>query len=539
MIRAFLHSVAAKTAVVAIVFFAVPLLLYQQFQDVDQDKRQLLLRSLENQGQVIGESLRPQLKDYDGEALRGIGQALQRLGGVDGLKIKLLLRPASADDPSGFYYIASAPSVSGEYLEEERAELVETGVFEKLQDTCAGNRPLGVRYRNPAGEEEVLTSVTPVKTDAGCWAVITSHGTDAALGAAIGQPYWQTPEVQAAFVIYVIMALLVILLFVAIWRALRRFARAARTIRVQGIADAGPQFAEINRVPELEGVAVEFDRMVTTLRNAAHAIRHAAEDNAHAFKTPIATIAQSIEPLRRAAGENPRAQRSIELIERSLDRLDALVAASRRMDEATAELMEAPRERIDLPQFVGATLDGYTDQAAAKGVQLDRRLANRVEVLASEDMLETVLENLLDNAIDFSPQGGRIEVSVGREHNDAVLSVTDAGPGVDPDRIQQIFERYVSSRASHAQSGGDNGQGASNGQGSSNGQGASKGQAVTPAQEDAESARIAQSPTSGSQHFGIGLWLVRRNVEAMGGEVAAENASPTGLRITARLPLST
>ena len=56
MIRAFLHSVAAKTAVVAVVFFAVPLLLYQQFQDVDQDKRQLLLRSLENQGQVIGES---------------------------------------------------------------------------------------------------------------------------------------------------------------------------------------------------------------------------------------------------------------------------------------------------------------------------------------------------------------------------------------------------------------------------------------------------------------------------------------------------
>ena len=533
MIRAFLHSVAAKTAVVAIVFFAVPLLLYQQFQDVDQDKRQLLLRSLENQGQVIGESLRPQLKDYDGEALRGIGQALQRLGGVDGLKIKLLLRPASANDPSGFYYIASAPSVSGDYLEEERAELVETGVFEKLQDTCAGNRPLGVRYRNPAGEEEVLTSVTPVKTDAGCWAVITSHGTDAALGAAIGQPYWQTPEVQAAFIVYVIMALLVILLFVAIWRALRRFARAARTIRVQGIADAGPQFAEINRVPELEGVAVEFDRMVTTLRNAAHAIRHAAEDNAHAFKTPIATIAQSIEPLRRAAGENPRAQRSIELIERSLDRLDALVAASRRMDEATAELMEAPRERIDLPQFVGATLDGYTDQAAAKGVQLHRRLANRVEVLASEDMLETVLENLLDNAIDFSPQGGRIDVSVGREQNDAVLSVTDAGPGVEPDRIQQIFERYISSRASHAESSGDNGQGASNGQSNSNGQ------AITEAQSDAESARIAQSPTAGSQHFGIGLWLVRRNVEAMGGEVAAENASPNGLRITARLPLST
>jgi two-component system sensor histidine kinase ChvG len=168
-------------------------------------------------------------------------------------------------------------------------------------------------------------------------------------------------------------------------------------------------------------------------------------------------------------------------------------------------------------------------------VQLDRRLANRVEVLASEDMLETVLENLLDNAIDFSPEGGRIEVSVGRQQNDAVLSVTDAGPGVEPDRIQQIFERYVSSRASHSGNDGSRG----GGSGDDNGQSAGNGQALTEAQEDAESARIAQSPTAGSQHFGIGLWLVRRNVEAMGGEVTAENASPHGLRITARLPLST
>jgi two-component system sensor histidine kinase ChvG len=524
MLRTVLNSVAAKLAVVVVVFFAVPLLLYDQFRDADQTKRDLLLQSLEKQGQVVGEALRPQLADYDGEALRGLAESLQRLGDVEGLKIKLLLRPASADDPSGFYYIASAPPVSSEYLEQERAELVETGVFSKLEDTCAGNRPLAVRYRNPAGEEEVLTSVTPVKTQAGCWAIITSHGTDAAIGAAIGEPYWKTPDVQAAFIVYVVMAALVTLLFVGVWRSLNRFARAARTIRVQGMAEGGPSFREINKVPELDGVAAEFDRMVTTLRNAAHAIRHAAEDNAHAFKTPIATIAQSVEPLRRIAGEReaPRAQRAIELIERSLDRLDSLVAAARRMDEATAELMEAPRERIDLAAFVGRTLDGYADTASARGVELHRRLDNKVEVLAAEDMLETVLENLLDNALDFTPEGGRIEVALGRQNGEAVLSVADDGPGVESDRIHQIFERYVSSRSS-GETTGASGETAGNG--------------ADPEHQERASAAAAQSPTAGSQHFGIGLWLVRRNLEALGGEVEAENASPNGLRIVARLPL--
>ncbi|RDD62948.1 sensor histidine kinase [Ferruginivarius sediminum] len=498
---AFTHSIAAKVAVVIVVFFAVPVLLYDQFRDADADRRQLLLQSLENQGKVIGEALRPQLSGYDGEALRGIGESLERLGRVDSVNIKLLLRPSDGGDPNGFYYIASAPPVSGDYLQQERAELVETGVFEKLRDTCEGNRPLAVRYVNPAGKEEVLTSVSPVQTLAGCWAVITSHGTDDALGAALGKPYWQTPEVRLAALIYVVMALLVLAMFFGVWRSLRRFAAAARTIRVHGIGPSGPTFVRTNRVPELDGVAGEFDRMVETLRNAAHAIRHAAEDNAHAFKTPIATIAQSVEPLKKIVGqEHPRARRALELIDRSLLRLDALVAAMRRMDEATAELMEAPRGRVDLSDFVSRTLDGYAETMQARGLNIERRLNQRVAVTASEDMLETVLENLLDNAIDFSPRGRSIEVSLRNDGRDAVLSVADQGPGVPEDRRQQIFERYISTRASAQQGNG----------------------------EDTEPA--------GTQHFGIGLWLVRRNIEALGGSVHAEANSPQGLRIVVQLP---
>src|SRR5262249_56887626 len=85
-----------------------------------------------------------------------------------------------------------------------------------------------------------------------------------------------------------------------------------------------------NGLAELAEVAAEFDRMVDALHHSAADIRRTAEDNAHAFKTPIAVIRQSIEPLRRVLpSDNPRAQRAIGVVEHSLDRLNGLVSSAR------------------------------------------------------------------------------------------------------------------------------------------------------------------------------------------------------------------
>src|ERR1700692_4644146 len=109
---------------------------------------------------------------------------------------------------------------------------------------------------------------------------------------------------------------------------LRRFARQAQQIREQRRRTSS--FAARNEIPELAEVAAEFDRRVDAPHPWAGAIRRAAEDNAHAFKTPIAVIRQSLEPLRRALPpENQRVRRAIDSIDRSLDRLDGLVASAR------------------------------------------------------------------------------------------------------------------------------------------------------------------------------------------------------------------
>src|SRR6185312_11924822 len=100
-----------------------------------------------------------------------------------------------------------------------------------------------------------------------------------------------------------------------------------------------------------------------------------------------------------------------------------------------------------------------------------RRLDDGAVVRSARGMLETVLQNVLENAISFSPRGGTITITLGQDDGTVELQVDDEGPGIPGDKLDQVFERYFSSRPSQADPG--------------------------------------RPP-----HSGLGLWIVRRNVEA-------------------------
>src|SRR5262249_15649239 len=144
---------------------------------------------------------------------------------------------------------------------------------------------------------EILTSITPVLTPAGCWLVVVSHPLESLLGTSIAEPVWMRFEVRFAAAIYLVMAALTFAVFLSVRRSVLRFRRLARDL---GSGDAGDfSFASQNELVELSGVAEEFDGLIQTLRASAEGIRNAAEDNAHAMKTPIAIMRQSLEPLKR------------------------------------------------------------------------------------------------------------------------------------------------------------------------------------------------------------------------------------------------
>jgi len=497
-------SITAKTGFLAVVFILVPLFLYIEFRAAHETSQELLLRSVRAEGRTISQSLLPLLTNADGAALPEIGRDLARYAG-EVTTIKLLLQPAGTQNRTeGFYYVASWPPVASSNLEAERDTLTNQGVLDRLAENCREEMPFSLIYHRPTGGAEIVTAVTPVSTAAGCWAVVASFSEDAFPGAHLGRPYWATPPVIIAAVIYVTMAAITFATLLSVRGGLRRFALRARHIREQG-PDAG-SFADRDNLPELADVAAEFDRMVDALHRSAADIRQTAEDNAHAFKTPIAVIRQSIEPLRRALSQgNLRAQRAIGVVEHSLDRLDGLVASARRLDEATADLIAKPRVPVDLGRTIGGVIQLRSAILANRDVSIilashdltiSADLLPGLYVLGTEEMIETVVENLIENAVSFSPAGGEILVHLTRDGRFAHLTLTDQGPGVPADQLERIFDRYHSERRAEA------------------------------------------TNDATSSYFGIGLWISRRNVEAMGGTIEAKNIEPYGLAIHVRLPLA-
>jgi len=513
-IRWLTRSLASRLVIVSLVFVAVPVLIYEQFRSADAEKQTLLLRSAQQQGQLIARALEPVLAHIDGAGLAGLSDVLAHLGDVN-TRVRLLLRPSSVTSTTGqgFFYVASAPLVSTDMLDVELERLVEQGVLVRLAASCAGDQPLAIPIPTPKGDLDLLTSITPIKTPMGCWAVVTSHAASAYLGSGVGQPYWRSPEVQAAALVYVAMAALVLLLLLEVWRNLRRFGELARDM----VLHRGPagSFVAQNTVPELEPVAEDFDRLVATMHHSAVNLRRAAEDNAHAFKTPIAVIRQALEPLKRLIPpDEVRGRRALDMIDGSVDRLDGLVSFARRMEETTADLLQPPRQRLDLSALLDRVLQGYGGILAERDVELITRIEPGIVVRAGEDLLETVIENVIDNAIGFSPEPATIQVSLQRDGQEALLTVDDQGPGVDPSNLEKIFERYFSHRpaASLPETASD--------------------RAETPV------APPVVPGTDGMAHYGIGLWIVRRNVEAVGGRVEAVNRPQGGLSMRIRLPVS-
>lgn len=202
------NSLITKFGLLVIAFVALPVVVYQEFEQAYQEKQRLLLESVREQGRLMASNLRPLLLREDSTPFVELPERLPELA-TDEMGVRVLLSPKDETGVESFYFVASAPMMAPAALERERALLVDSGILDQLVESCTGDLALAVRHQSSDGQEEMLTSITPVTTETGCWAIIGTHVKDGFLGTSIGQPYWQTWEVRLAIVTYALLTVLV------------------------------------------------------------------------------------------------------------------------------------------------------------------------------------------------------------------------------------------------------------------------------------------------------------------------------------------
>ena len=303
------------------------------------------------------------------------------------------------------------------------------------------------------------------------------------------------PFAAAAFIAIMAGALW---LTASIARPVRRLADTAREVRLAGGRRVAlPDMSK--RGDEIGDMGRAFAQMTTALYDRLDAIESFAADVAHEIKNPLTSIRSAAEILPLAKDDEKRA-RLIQVIQHDVNRLDRLITDISNASRLDAELAREDLGRLDMARLlddIAAAHRSDPDDPEAAG-QPDVTVKADGEdlfVRGHEGPLSRVFINLVENAVTFSPEDGRVSVTARRRggvNGHVVVTVEDEGPGIPPDNLETIFERFYTERPEGAAFG---------------------------------------------SHSGLGLAIARQIVTAHGGRIRAENRTDrAGARFVVELP---
>ena len=239
-----------------------------------------------------------------------------------------------------------------------------------------------------------------------------------------------------------------------------RLARAADRVRLsRARAIALPDLAERN--DELGDLTRSLEAMTQTLSDRMVAIERFAADVSHELRNPMTSIRSALETLDLVKAEEPR-QRLIAILHHDVGRLDRLITDISNASRLDAELSRNTPTPLDVAKQLSDICGFY--QATGKPTDANTTYmgnpsAPPMMVVGREGPLGQVFRNLIDNARSFSPPGGEVRVYTAIDRHDVHVRVEDDGPGIPPDNIETVFERFYTSRPKGAKFGGNSGLG--------------------------------------------------------------------------------
>jgi two-component system, OmpR family, sensor histidine kinase ChvG len=229
----------------------------------------------------------------------------------------------------------------------------------------------------------------------------------------------------------------------------QRLSAAAERVRHSVRARAEiPDFTD--RSDEIGHLSGALRDMTTALYKRIDAIESFAADVAHELKNPLTSLRSATETLPLAKTDESK-ERLMEIIQHDVRRLDRLISDISDASRLDAELAREDAAAVDMAELLRTTVSLFNDihRDDTPEVVLDIAYAPGAwpyRVVGHDSRLSQVIVNLLDNAISFSPPGGRVAVVTRRIGSEIQIAIEDEGPGIPEENLERIFERFYTDR---------------------------------------------------------------------------------------------
>jgi len=344
---------------------------------------------------------------------------------------------------------------------------------------------------------------TNLRTESGEWRVFSALTGSQVVQ--VAQPMRARRELAASMALRTIVPLLAVLpaLGLLIWfiiaRGLEPLERVAAAVGRRSPTQLEP-LAERDLPAEVQPLVRALNGLLERLGKALAVQRTFIADAAHELRTPLTAVHLQAQLAERAATEAERRKALADLksgLERATRLSDQLLTLAR--TEPGVDAAARPEALVDLTALARETIAELAPLAAEKTIDLGLSEGGSAAVRGDRDALRTLLSNLIDNAVRYTPSSGRVDITVQVEGDRVTLAVRDNGPGIAPAERARVFDRFY------------------------------RGQPVAVTGDTAQGTSARGS--------GLGLAIVKRIADRHGAEIAlGEGLEGKGLGVTVRFP---
>ena len=244
---------------------------------------------------------------------------------------------------------------------------------------------------------------------------------------------------------------------------------------------------QTRRADEIGQLGRSFNGMAERLERLILSERRLLGDISHELRSPLARLKFAV----KLARTSPDQEAAMDRIERDVNRISSLVADIVEITTVEGDPAMRSTETVDLARLVREVIDDCGVEADVRHCALNFSGDGAPRVTGSPELLRRAVENVVRNAIRYSPDGAPIEITLERNSREIAIAVRDHGPGVPADSLQRIFDPFF---------------------------------------------RVEEARNTNGGGSGLGLSIAKRAMQAHHGCILAENAEP-GLRVRIKLPL--